>query len=89
MLYVINPFVYTPANLDHKNVKAFISHCGIGGTYEAIYTGTPIIGVPLLWDQPSNAAILAKLGVAVHLNIDTLTTEGLLDALNTVINDTR
>ena len=73
----------------HKNVKAFISHCGAFGVQEAVHTATPIVGVPLHIDQIHNAMVLQELGVAVHLDLATLTSEILLDALNKVINDTR
>lgn len=75
--------------LEHNNVKVFISHCGISGMYEAIYTGTPIVTIPLFADQQSNAAILKNLGVGISLDIHTVTTEKVLDALNTIINDSR
>ncbi|XP_065223734.1 UDP-glucosyltransferase 2-like [Planococcus citri] len=75
--------------LEHPNVRAFISHCGLSGMYEAIYTATPIISSPLMFDQLSNAAILEHLGVAVPLDIKSITKESLLDAINSVFNDTR
>jgi UDP:flavonoid glycosyltransferase YjiC (YdhE family) len=31
--------------LAHKNLKAFISHCGYGGVIEAKYHGVPILGI--------------------------------------------
>lgn len=74
---------------DHKNVRAFISHCGLSGTYEAIETGTPVIATPLFIDQPANAALLEQLGVAVRVDLKTITSEKVLNALNTIINDTR
>ncbi|KAF2360183.1 UDP-glucuronosyl/UDP-glucosyltransferase [Trinorchestia longiramus] len=41
--------------LAHPNVKLFISHCGMLGSQEALYHGKPILGLPLLADQPKNA----------------------------------
>lgn len=76
------------AFVDHQNVKAFISHCGMGGTYEAIHSGTPVVAIPVFADQLLNAAILEELGVAVRLDLKTVTTEKVLDALNTILNDT-
>ncbi|XP_065223737.1 UDP-glucosyltransferase 2-like [Planococcus citri] len=75
--------------LEHVNVRAFISHCGLSGMYEAIYTATPIISCPLMFDQPSNAAILEHLGVAVHLDIESVTKDSLLSVINSIFNDTR
>lgn len=73
----------------HKNVKAFISHCGMAGTYEAISEAVPLILMPLFSDQLSNAAILEEKGVGVYLDLFSVTTEKVLDALNAIINDTR
>lgn len=76
-------------NPEHKNVIAFISHCGQGGTFEAIYTATPVIACPLYTDQPSNAALLEHLNVAVHLDIRSINKENVLNAVNTLINNTK
>jgi len=57
--------------------------------YEAIATGTPVVTVPLFADQPANAAALQHLGVGVNLQLETVTKETVLAALNTIINDTR
>ena len=41
----------------HPNVKVFISHCGMLGTQEALYAGTPMLGLPIFGDQPKNAEV--------------------------------
>ena len=74
---------------EHKNVIAFMSHCGLAGVYEAVMTGTPVVTMPLFYDQISNAASLRERGVAVDLNFETATKETILHALNTIVNDTR
>lgn len=68
---------------------AFISHCGLAGIYEAIYTGTPIVAYPFFCDQRSNAALLVDLQVAVKQDITEMNKENLLNALDQVVNDTR
>ena len=68
---------------------AFISHCGLSGTLEAIHTGTPVVAAPLFSDQPSNALMLQESGAAVPLSAFTSTTEQILDALNAIVNDTK
>ncbi|XP_063077021.1 UDP-glucuronosyltransferase 2A2-like [Engraulis encrasicolus] len=40
--------------LGHPKTRAFVAHGGTNGIYEAIYHGVPIVGVPLLFDQPEN-----------------------------------
>ncbi|KAJ8951903.1 hypothetical protein NQ318_019882 [Aromia moschata] len=40
--------------LGHRNTKLFISHCGALGTYEAVYHGVPMVGMPFFADQKNN-----------------------------------
>jgi UDP:flavonoid glycosyltransferase YjiC (YdhE family) len=39
------------AVLQHPNVRAFVSHCGVNSVHEATWTGTPIVGMPLFAAQ--------------------------------------
>lgn len=73
----------------HSNVKAFVTHCGMSGTYETIHAGKPTVMIPVFLDQPSNAAILEKYRVGIYLNILTLNKDKLVRAITTVINDPR
>lgn len=49
---------WVPQNdvLGHPAVKAFVTHAGVNSLYEAAYHAKPIVAVPLIADQPSNAA---------------------------------
>ncbi|XP_077606193.1 UDP-glucuronosyltransferase 2A1 isoform X2 [Crocuta crocuta] len=73
--------------LGHPKTKAFITHGGTNGIYEAIYHGVPMVGVPMFADQPDNIAHMKAKGAAVEVNINTMTSEDLFNALRTVIND--
>ncbi|XP_047711972.1 UDP-glucuronosyltransferase 2A2 isoform X2 [Prionailurus viverrinus] len=73
--------------LGHPKTKAFITHGGTNGIYEAIYHGVPMVGVPMFADQPDNIAHMKAKGAAVEVNINTMTSEDLLKALRTVINE--
>nr|XP_012419876.1 PREDICTED: UDP-glucuronosyltransferase 2A1 isoform X5 [Odobenus rosmarus divergens] len=73
--------------LGHPKTKAFITHGGTNGIYEAIYHGIPMVGVPMFADQPDNIAHMKAKGAAVEVNINTMTSEDLLSALRTVINE--
>ncbi|XP_072137270.1 UDP-glucuronosyltransferase 2A1-like isoform X1 [Mobula birostris] len=75
--------------LGHPKTRAFITHGGTNGIYEAIYHGIPMVGIPLFADQPDNLAHMKVKGVAEVLNFATLRAQDLVDALNTVINGTR
>uniref|UniRef100_A0A8C0TS09 UDP-glucuronosyltransferase n=1 Tax=Canis lupus familiaris TaxID=9615 RepID=A0A8C0TS09_CANLF len=73
--------------LGHPKTKAFITHGGTNGIYEAIYHGVPMVGVPLFADQPDNIAHMKAKGAAVEVNINTMTSADLLHALRTVITE--
>ncbi|XP_065216818.1 UDP-glucosyltransferase 2-like [Planococcus citri] len=75
--------------LEHNNVIAFISHCGQGGVNEAIYTATPILAIPFMFDQRVNAIYLERHGVAVQLELEQITKSTFLEALNNIVNDTK
>jgi UDP:flavonoid glycosyltransferase YjiC (YdhE family) len=75
--------------LAHPNLKAFISHCGLGGVAEARYHGVPIIGLPLFADQDKNANDILNEGWSVRLDLKTLTENDLMSAINEIlINET-
>ncbi|XP_025898950.1 UDP-glucuronosyltransferase 2A1-like isoform X1 [Nothoprocta perdicaria] len=73
--------------LGHPLAKAFITHGGTNGIYEAIYHGIPLVGMPMFADQHDNIAHMRAKGAAVELDFGTLKTQELVDALNTVINN--
>ncbi|XP_057191396.1 UDP-glucuronosyltransferase 2A1-like [Triplophysa rosa] len=72
----------------HPKMKAFFSHGGTNGLYEAVYHGVPMVGLPLFADQPDNLNHMKSKGAAVVLDINTMTSKDLVDALNTVIYNT-
>ncbi|XP_028813741.1 UDP-glucuronosyltransferase 2C1-like [Denticeps clupeoides] len=73
--------------LGHPKTKAFISHGGSNGMFEAIYHGVPIVGIPLFGDQFENILFIKNKGAAVMLDFFKLEAEDLVEALDTVIND--
>nr|XP_034814592.1 UDP-glucuronosyltransferase 2B11 isoform X2 [Pan paniscus] len=82
-------YKWIPQNdlLGHPKTRAFITHGGANGIYEAIYHGIPMVGIPLFWDQPDNIAHMKAKGAAVRLDFNTMSSTDLLNALKTVIND--
>ncbi|XP_027622144.1 UDP-glucuronosyltransferase 2B15 isoform X4 [Tupaia chinensis] len=82
-------YKWIPQNdlLGHPKTKAFITHGGTNGVYEAIYHGIPMVGLPLFADQPQNIVHLMTKGAAVRLDFNTMSSTDLLNALKTVIND--
>ncbi|XP_059525741.1 UDP-glucuronosyltransferase 2A3-like isoform X4 [Myotis daubentonii] len=73
--------------LGHPKAKAFITHGGTNGIYEGIYHGVPMVGVPMFADQYDNIAHMKAKGAAVEVNMITMTSTDLRDALKTVINE--
>ncbi|MDZ7930830.1 MAG: macrolide family glycosyltransferase [Rhodococcus sp. (in: high G+C Gram-positive bacteria)] len=59
----------------------FITHGGMGGATEALWFGVPTVAIPQAVDQFGNAAMLAELGVGVHLEFSEVTGPILFDAV--------
>ncbi|XP_019377806.1 PREDICTED: UDP-glucuronosyltransferase 2C1-like isoform X1 [Gavialis gangeticus] len=73
--------------LGHPKTKAFITHGGTNGIYEAIYHGVPMVGIPMFADQPDNIAHMRAKGMAVELDFNTMKAQDLVDAVNMVVNN--
>uniref|UniRef100_A0A3Q2U0H5 UDP-glucuronosyltransferase n=1 Tax=Fundulus heteroclitus TaxID=8078 RepID=A0A3Q2U0H5_FUNHE len=73
--------------LGHPKTRAFITHGGANGVFEAIYHGVPMVGIPTFADQPDNMVHMEAKGAAVNVALNFMTTKALRDAINTVIND--
>ncbi|ROL49728.1 UDP-glucuronosyltransferase 2A1 [Anabarilius grahami] len=83
-------YKWIPQNdlLGHPKTRAFITHGGTNGIYEAIFHGVPMVGIPLFGDQPDNLAHMKAKGVAVVMdNLKTMRPQELVDGLNAIIND--
>uniref|UniRef100_A0AAY5EN28 UDP-glucuronosyltransferase n=1 Tax=Electrophorus electricus TaxID=8005 RepID=A0AAY5EN28_ELEEL len=73
--------------LGHPKTKAFITHGGNNGLYEAIFHGVPMVGLPLFIDQPDNMNHMRTKGAAVMLDFNRMESKDLRDALTDVINN--
>ncbi|XP_032014848.1 UDP-glucuronosyltransferase 2B15 isoform X2 [Hylobates moloch] len=82
-------YKWLPQNdlLGHPKTKAFITHGGTNGIYEAIYHGIPMVGIPLFADQHDNIVHMKAKGAALSVDIRTMSSRDLLNALKSVIND--
>ncbi|XP_026816823.1 UDP-glucuronosyltransferase 2B2-like [Rhopalosiphum maidis] len=67
--------------LVHPNVKLFISHGGISGVYEAVDAGVPVLGFPLFFDQSRNLRNLVDAGMAISMNLDSVTKDTFMKAI--------
>lgn len=53
--------------LAHPNMAGFISHCGWSSLMESLHFGVPVVAIPMQFDQPINARMLAEAGYGVEV----------------------
>uniref|UniRef100_A0A8C2GIX1 UDP-glucuronosyltransferase n=1 Tax=Cyprinus carpio TaxID=7962 RepID=A0A8C2GIX1_CYPCA len=82
-------YKWIPQNdlLGHPKTRAFITHGGTNGIYEAIYHAVPMVGIPLFGDQPDNLIHMKAKGAAVIMDFNRMQIQDLVDGLSAVIND--
>ncbi|XP_016660305.1 UDP-glucuronosyltransferase 2B20 [Acyrthosiphon pisum] len=73
----------------HPNVKLFISHGGISGVYEAVDAGVPLLGFPINYDQPRNIDNLVDAGMAISLDLFSVTTDTVFNAIMEIADNDR
>lgn len=71
----------------HPNVKLFISHGGISGVYEAVDAGVPVLGFPLIYDQPRNIEHLVRAEMAISMDLLTVSEEKLSNSISELTNN--
>ncbi|XP_019965956.2 UDP-glucuronosyltransferase 2B19-like [Paralichthys olivaceus] len=71
--------------LGHPKTRVFITHGGANGIGEAIYHGVPLVGIPLLSDEPHNLFRMKVRGVAKIVEISTLNKHNFLAVLKEVL----
>ncbi|KAL2078311.1 hypothetical protein ACEWY4_025996 [Coilia grayii] len=72
--------------LGHPKTRAFVSHGGTNGVYEAMYHGVPIVGVPLLFDQFENILRLEVRGAAKALDVTKIDRRSFGEAVEEVVH---
>lgn len=73
--------------LVHPNIKLFISHGGISGVYETVDAGVPVLGFPLFYDQHRNIANLVNNGMAISMELLSVTKETFLNSVLELLNN--
>ncbi|MFB6711874.1 MULTISPECIES: macrolide family glycosyltransferase [unclassified Streptomyces] len=71
-----------------EQADAFVTHAGMGGSSEGLFTGVPMITVPQAADQFLNADRLVELGVARRIDTAEATATNLRAALTGLVTDT-
>ncbi|KXN68653.1 glycosyltransferase family 1 protein, partial [Conidiobolus coronatus NRRL 28638] len=74
------------AILNHRHIILFMTHGGLDSVHEAIQSGTPMIVVPHVSDQPRNAILVKEHGVGDYIEWpsdgDILINQKLVNLLN-------
>ncbi|MBM4795276.1 glycosyl transferase [Streptomyces sioyaensis] len=70
-----------------EQADAFVTHAGMGGSAEGLYSGVPMIAVPQGAEQFLNADRLVELGVARRLDTADATAQALRGALAELTTD--
>jgi glucuronosyltransferase len=70
-------------------VKLFIGHGGALSTQEGMFHGVPMVLIPFLDDQYSNAKIIVKKGVGVSIDLKRITAEYVLSKIREVLNNNK
>ncbi|WP_041841340.1 macrolide family glycosyltransferase [Actinoplanes friuliensis] len=81
----VHPWVPQLAVLEQAD--AFLTHAGMGGSSEGLFTGTPMLAAPQAADQFDNADRLVELGVARKVDTTTSTAAELRAALLALMAD--
>ncbi|AUI58385.1 macrolide family glycosyltransferase [Amycolatopsis sp. BJA-103] len=72
-----------------REASAFVSHCGMNSTMEALFFGVPLVGVPQQAEQLINAERAAELGFGTVLAPEELTAARLRESVEAVAADGR
>ena len=75
--------------LGHAKTRVFLSHVGHNSMYEAAYHGVPVIGFPLWTDQPGNAQQIARAGMGLWVDINTVNEDELHRSVSRVLSEPR
>ena len=80
-------FDYVPYAAVFTRSAAAVHQGGVGTVAQALRAGLPSLVVPFTFDQPDNAARIARIGAGRVLSRDAYTGSGAADALNQLLND--
>ncbi len=73
--------------LSEKNVKLFISHCGISSFLESVYHATPMLAAPIAIDQPYHAKRIESLGLGIQIALNDFTVEEMVTKISAILSD--
>lgn len=70
-----------------KHVDVFVTHCGMNSVNEAIAEGVPMVAMPFINDQISNADRIVELGIGKRISSFTSIKKDIYNAVSEVLND--
>lgn len=73
--------------LAQRNIRFFISHCGLGAIGEAKFHGVPILAIPIYGDQLANARATVDDGWAIQLDFDSFTEVEFSNAIDEMLTN--
>jgi glucuronosyltransferase len=73
----------------HPNVKLLIGHGGALSTQESMFHGVPMVLIPFIEDQYSNAKIIVKKGVGVSIDFKRITAGYMLSKIREVLDNNK
>ncbi|XP_034076697.1 UDP-glucuronosyltransferase 2C1-like isoform X2 [Gymnodraco acuticeps] len=73
--------------LGHPKTKLFVAHGGTNGVQEALYHGVPIVGLPLIFDQPDNLHRIEVRGAGKIVDIFSMTGDIFYQGIQDVLNE--
>lgn len=76
---------YVPAEIVNKMVDLAILHGGQGTFYTAAYSGRPVIGIPMQFEQQYNIDILVRNGSGIRLSKKYFRATDLLKAIEKIL----
>ena len=63
----VRAYSFVPQTQVLAHADVFVTHCGMNSVNEAIACGVPMVAMPVMNDQPGNAARLVELGAAIRV----------------------
>jgi UDP:flavonoid glycosyltransferase YjiC (YdhE family) len=73
----------------HHKIRAFVTHGGLLSMFETVYHAVPVVTMPVFCDHDANSAKAVIDGYALKLELQELTADKLVWAINQVIHDSR
>ena len=73
----------------HPRIRLFVTHGGLNSIMEAIQQGVPIVGIPVLGDQPENMVRVEAKKFGVSIQLKQIKAETLALKMKEVIEDKR